>query len=121
MEISYRTRMHKHTDVNDPWELVAMFKDHISGYILYKADSEGIQESNDPYLSVDTLVYEHKEGSYHAAVSLCGILNACAIEESDEDKAIAAGLTKVFDARGKDAEWIFHIGSQQLENGTPSS
>ncbi|MHA1339245.1 MAG: GxGYxYP domain-containing protein [Promethearchaeota archaeon] len=94
-------------DVSDPWWLVSNFKSNISGYILYKADKEGIQESNDPIMSTDTLLYQHKDESYLVAVSLCGILNACAIEEDDEDEAISIGLTKVFDARGKDCEWIF--------------
>ncbi|MHA1819201.1 MAG: GxGYxYP domain-containing protein [Promethearchaeota archaeon] len=96
------------TDVSDPWALVSMFKDNISGYILYKADDEGIQQSNDPILSSDTLLYKHKDESYLPAVSLCGVLNACAVEERDEAKAIAAGLTKVFDARGKNCSWIFN-------------
>ena len=92
----------------DPWALVSQSKGNLSGYILYKSDTEGVQQSNDPILSADTLTYEHQDESYCVAVSLCGILNACAVEVANESQAIAAGLTMTFDARCKDVDWLFN-------------
>ncbi|HMB65384.1 MAG TPA: hypothetical protein VKO42_00785, partial [Patescibacteria group bacterium] len=59
------------------------------------------------YRIIVRVTYEHQDESYLVAVSLCGILNACAIEEGDVNKAIDAGLTEVFDARGMDVDDIF--------------
>jgi hypothetical protein len=95
------------TPISDCWDLVALFAGDLAGYIIYKADNEGVQQSHDPILSSDTLNYKHKDESYCVAVSLCGIMNAIAVDEGDVAKATAAGLTQVYDARGKDCEWLF--------------
>ncbi len=92
----------------DPWALVAQSEGNLTGYVTYKSDSAGVQQSNDPILSADTLSYQHEDESYCVAVSLCGVLNACAVEESFVANAQAAGLSEVFDARGKDVAWLFN-------------
>ncbi|NMC05276.1 MAG: hypothetical protein GYA24_08700 [Candidatus Lokiarchaeota archaeon] len=91
----------------DPWALVAQSAGNMTGYIVYKSDSAGVQQSNDPILSADTLSYQHQDESYCVAVSLSGLMNACVVEESNVTAAQAAGLSQVFDARGKDVEWLF--------------
>ncbi len=96
------------TPVSDPWWLVSTLGvGNISGYILYKADTGGVQDTSDPILSSDTLSYQHKDESYLVAASLAGIMNACMVEETNKSQADALGLSLVFDARGKGVSWLF--------------
>lgn len=98
------------TNITDPWWLINnLAPGNVSGYILWKADSDPTVHvgSKDPFTSFDTVTYDHQNESYCVAVSLCGIMNAIAVEVNDEAKAQAAGLTKKFDACDKNMDWLF--------------
>lgn len=77
-----------------PWELVARYRDKkiIKGYILYKAP-QGRGDSPDP--------------SFNVATVLAGLKQGILVEESQEQKAKALGLTLLEDARGKRPEDVY--------------
>jgi len=90
----------------DPWNLISKFSSNISGYILYKKQGDGNLNPNS--------IYElHIDSSYCVAVSMCGVLNAVAVEEEEENLAKSIGLNLIFDARGKSVNWIFESSNWQ--------
>ena len=103
MERWYQAFLKAHPAVEErgtilPWELVGRFKrrDIIKGYILYSADRS------------DGKTSDHREGmdqSVNIATSLAGILDAVVVAESLEAEAVAAGLTRLMDARDKTTSW----------------
>lgn len=62
-----------------PWELVERFNDHVRGYI----------------------VYDLREDSINVATSLCGPMNAVAVDASLVERAKDAGLEQLADVRGQ--------------------
>jgi hypothetical protein len=84
----------------NPWSLLERFAANISGYILYEKDTDGATPEGSVWNT-------HTDESYCIAVSMCGVLNACAVEISDEQRAIELNLTKVFDARGLTMDYLF--------------
>ena len=83
-----------------PWQLVDHFtrRGLIKGYIVYKLD-KCRRELNADSADMDC--------SVNVATSLAGILDAIIIEESIEPEAIAHGLKRLEDARGKTQSWCF--------------
>jgi hypothetical protein len=72
------------TPVTSAWDLLARYPS-ITGYVLYDvADGTSVA----------------------VATNLAGILGAVAVDVSIQDKAVAAGLSKRADARGKDDAWM---------------
>lgn len=76
--------------IHNPWKLIDMFKDYISGYILYNTTS------NKPNDSINN------------ACSLAALKNSIVIEESLEDKIQTLGLTKSYDCRNTDKSWAYN-------------
>lgn len=72
---------------SNPWEMVERFKDEFgSRYILYGQPGED---------------------SVNVATSLAGPLGAIIIAQDIEPIAIAHGLTRILDVRGKDEQWCW--------------
>ena len=69
----------------DAWNILGKFKNKIAGYILC---DDGENES------------------VNVAISLCGILNAVAVQKSDEKLVKTEGLALVLDVTGKDEKWL---------------
>ena len=74
--------------IEDPWELVAKFKNEIKGYILYTQSAS------------DT-------ASLNVATTLSGIEYGIVVEGANEAKAKSLGLTRVADVRGKNDKWTW--------------
>jgi hypothetical protein len=72
-------------EVADVWDLVRRFPGEVKGAIVYRL--------NTPSLNV--------------ATSLCGPMNAVAVEESLLERAKAEGLAVVYDARGQDERLVY--------------
>jgi hypothetical protein len=74
------------------WELIEHFKSKeiINGYVLYRFD----RSSGDMYTPRENI-----DISANVATSVAGVLNGVLIDESLEQQAIDAGLTRLFDAR----------------------
>jgi hypothetical protein len=70
--------------VTDAWDLLSRYRS-VTGYVLYDV-------TDGPSVAV--------------ATTLAGILGAVAVEVSIEDKAVAAGLVRRADARGRDDAWV---------------
>lgn len=90
-----------------PWQLVERYRKMgvIKGYILYSYDdSEG-------------RLYEKRDNidpSSNTATVVAGLMQGILIEESQEEKAVAMGLPKLFDTRGRTSEWIFNHFEKML-------
>lgn len=82
------------------WELIEHFKEKgiIAGYVLYKFD----RSSGDMYQPRENI-----DISSNIATSMAGVLNGVIIDESMEQQAMNAGLTKLFDARGANYKSLF--------------
>jgi len=74
--------------VSSVWDLPDIFWQGASGFIVYNIGS-------------------HDDHSVNTAVSLCGPLNAVAVDEAKVERAQAKGLQCVYDARGKAENEIF--------------
>jgi hypothetical protein len=83
-----------------PWQLAERFTKCglIKGYILYSRDKSR-RELNAYSADMDC--------SVNVATSLAGILDAIIIEDSMEPEAIARGVKRLEDARGKTQSWCF--------------
>jgi hypothetical protein len=76
------TTLHR---VNSVWDLPDQFWQGVSGAIVYNLGTH----------------------SLNTAISLCGSLNAVAVDESILDQALAKGLSVTYDARGQTEDQIF--------------
>jgi len=72
--------------IEDPWALVDLFRDEISGYIAYT-------------------VSEEDSSSLNVATTMAGFENGILVEKSIAEKAGAAGLPLIEDVSGKTDEW----------------
>ncbi len=89
-----------------PWELVRRFAQRgiIKGYILY---------TYDPSTGGVTRSRPGSDESVNVATALAGLLGGVLVSEGLEDEARQAGLTRLFDARGKSESWCFeHYGKK---------
>ena len=82
--------------MDSPWDLLARLKGQVAGYILYELGDEK---------------------SLNAATTLAGVKKAVLIDRSIEDKAVAAGLRKVFDASGLGDEWTYEEAQGKMGYG----
>jgi len=90
-----------------PWELVARYAKLgiIKGYILYAYD----YSPGGP-----TRLREGRDESVNVATALAGLLGGILISEEQEPAARAAGLERLFDARGKTVAWCFQTHRDRL-------
>jgi hypothetical protein len=90
-----------------PWQLVDHFAKLgvIKGYILYSRDNSR-RELNAHSADMNC--------SVNVATSLAGVLDAIIIDESIEKEAIAHGLKRLADARGKTQAWCFETYRDQF-------
>lgn len=86
------TRVHEGMSA---WELLAKFRRHVKGMIVYKGGTDSI----------------------NVATSLCGPRRAVAVEESILERAKAEGLRVLFDARGYDEVRAFEEFSHLFDRG----
>lgn len=89
------------------WDVVEQMREAglVKGYILYRADTSAGE------------VNDHRAGMDHSlnvATSVAGLLDGVIIEEALEEKAKAAGLKRLLDARGKTQEWCFETYKTQF-------
>lgn len=76
--------------IQDPWQLLKIYKDKIDGYILYSN-----KNSKDP--------------SINNACSLASLNNSIVVDESIESKVINNGITKINgDCRNTDQNWAYN-------------
>jgi hypothetical protein len=84
------------TNTSNPWFLVTLFKNLASGYILYD------QAAN--------------SNSLNAATTLCGPLNAVAVDAAIEGAVRDYGITnRLLDVRGRDEAWVWTNYSAALD------
>ncbi|MDB6065517.1 MAG: hypothetical protein JWR26_1725 [Pedosphaera sp.] len=87
------------TTTSNPWSLVTQYRSLVSGYILFD-------------LSANT-------NSVNAATSLCGPLNAIAVDASIEASVRAAGVTNLLlDVRTRDEAWVWTNYNAVLSRST---
>jgi hypothetical protein len=96
------TRQHK----GDIWQLVKRYADQglINGYVVYEKD-----KSNKPRNST-----RPENLSVNLATSLCAPLSAIAVEESQQKRAKALGLSELADCRGRNYAWLWNQVGDQL-------
>jgi len=81
--------------VSSPWSLLSQFKGLVSGYVLYDLASNA--------------------NSVNAATSLCGPLNAIAVDVSIENSVRSLGITnRLADLRTVDEGWVWTYYNNQL-------
>jgi hypothetical protein len=87
----------------DAWDLLARMtkEQRLDGYVVYRRDRSDVK---DPA----------KDMSLNIAISLCAPLKAVAVEEAMQDRARAAGLKMIADARDKDHAWLMREHGDRL-------
>jgi hypothetical protein len=91
-----------------PWDLARRYQQQgiVKGYVLYRYDNTA---------GGPTIWREGTDASVNAATTMAGLLGGVMVSEAQEAQARSLGLTMLFDARGKDAEWVMANHGEQLD------